>query len=332
MTGGRVHPFLRHPGLPHGDMVILGRPALARELIATTTVPSMSRRGVLLFAALGIIWGIPYLLIKVAVEWMDPAFVVFARVALGAAVLVPIVLARRQWVLLRGHWPWVIVFALVELTFTLLALSWAEERISSSLAALLIASVPIVGTILANRFGLDAHITPRRMLGLGVGFLGVALLVGLDISASTALAIAALAITVLGYALGPIVIEKRLSGVPTLPVVAAALGINTVIYLPFGILQWPTTPVPASAWLAVVVLGLVCTAAAFVLLFMLIGEVGAPRAQVITYINPAVAVVLGVVVLSEPVTIGIAIGFPLVLLGSWLGTRSGPALEAEPHP
>lgn len=332
MPGRHVNPLVRHLGLPHGDMVILGRPAPRRDRIGTTTVPSMSRRGVLLFVALGIIWGIPYLLIKVAVEWMDPAFVVFARVALGAAVLVPIVLVRRQWALLRGHWPWVIVFALVELTFTLLALSWAEQRISSSLAALLIASVPIVGTILANRFGLDAHITPRRMLGLGVGFLGVALLVGLDISASTALAIAALAITVLGYALGPIVIEKRLSGVPTLPVVAAALGINTVIYLPFGVVQWPTTPVPASAWLAVVVLGLVCTAAAFVLLFMLIGEVGAPRAQVITYINPAVAVVLGVVVLSEPVTIGIAIGFPLVLLGSWLGTRSGPALEAEPHP
>lgn len=292
----------------------------------------MSRRGVLLFLALGVIWGIPYLLIKVAVEWMDPAFVVFARVALGAVVLIPIVLVRRQLPLLRGHWPWVVVFALVELTFTLLALSWAEQRISSSLAALLIASVPIVGTILANRFGLDAHITPRRMLGLGIGFIGVALLVGLDISASTALAIAAVGITVLGYALGPIVIEKRLSDVPNLPVIAVALAINTVIYLPFGITQWPTETVPASAWLSVIVLGLLCTAVAFVLLFALISEVGAPRAQVITYINPAVAVVLGVLVLSEPVTLGIAIGFPLVLLGSWLGTRGGAAVEAEPHP
>ena len=292
----------------------------------------MSRRGLVLFIALGLIWGIPYLLIKVAVEYVDPAFVVFARVALGALILIPIVLARRQLHLLRGHWPWVIVFALVELTFTLLALSWAEERISSSLAALLIAAVPIVGTVLANRFGLDAHITPRRLVGLAIGFLGVAMLVGLDISGSTALAIAALAITVLGYALGPIVIEKKLNDVPHLPVIAAALAINTVIYLPFGILQWPTQPVPVSAWLSLVVLGVVCTALAFVMLFMLIAEIGASRAQVITYINPAVAVVLGVLVLSEPVTLGIAIGFPLVLIGSWLGTRSGPALEAEPHP
>jgi drug/metabolite transporter (DMT)-like permease len=292
----------------------------------------MSRRGLVLFIALGLIWGIPYLLIKVAVEYVDPAFVVFARVALGALLLIPIVLVRRQLHLLRGHWPWVIVFAVVELTFTLLALSWAEQRISSSLAALLIAAVPIVGTVLANRFGLDAHITPRRLVGLGIGFLGVALLVGLDISGSTALAIAALAITVLGYALGPIVIEKKLQDVPNLPVIAAALAINTVIYLPFGILQWPTQPVPASAWLSLVVLGVVCTALAFVMLFMLIAEIGASRAQVITYINPAVAVILGVLVLSEPVTLGIAIGFPLVLVGSWLGTRSGPAVEAEPHP
>jgi len=292
----------------------------------------MSRRGLVLFVALGLIWGIPYLLIKVAVEYVDPGFVVFARVALGAAVLVPIVLVRRQWRALRGHWRWVVVFALVELTFTLMALSWAEQSISSSLAALLIAAVPIVGTILANRFGLDAHITPRRMLGLGVGFLGVALLVGLDVSGSTALAVAALAITVLGYALGPIVIEKRLSEVPNLPVIAAALAINTVIYLPFGILGWPTTPVPATTWLSLAVLGLLCTAVAFVMLFALITEVGAPRAQVITYINPAVAVVLGVVVLKEPITLGIAIGFPLVLIGSWLGTRSGAVVEAEPHP
>jgi drug/metabolite transporter (DMT)-like permease len=170
------------------------------------------------------------------------------------------------------------------------------------------------------------------VLGLGIGFLGVALLVGLDVSGGTALAIAALAITVLGYALGPIVIEKRLHDVPNLPVIAAALAINTIIYLPFGIIGWPSGTVPASAWLSLIVLGLLCTAVAFVMLFALITEVGAPRAQVITYINPAVAVVLGVLILGEPITLGIAIGFPLVLLGSWLGTRSGAAIEAEPHP
>lgn len=300
--------------------------------VATHYIALMSRRAVALFAMLGVVWGMPYLLIKVAVESVEPTFVVFARVALGAAVLVPIVLARRQFRLLKGRWHWVAAFAVVEITFSFLALTWAEQRISSSLAALLIAAVPIVGAILAHQFGLDAHISRRRVTGLAIGFLGVGSLVGFDVTGGTALSIAAVGITVLGYSLGPIIVEKRLNGIPSLPVIAAALAINTVIYLPLGILTWPDHEVPMTAWSAIAVLGLVCTALAFVGLFLLIAEVGAPRAQVITYINPAVAVVLGVVVLSEPITLGIAIGFPLVLIGSWLGTRSGPPVEAEPHP
>ena len=287
----------------------------------------------MLFVALGLIWGLPYLLIKVAVESVDPAFVVFVRVVLGAAVLLPIVLARGQWRVLRGHWPWVVAFAVTEITFTFLALTWAEQRISSSLAALLIAAVPIVGAVLAWAFGLDTHWSARRGVGLAVGFLGVAALVGLDVEGSSWVAVAAVGITVLGYALGPIIVEKRLHDVPSLPVIAASLAVNSVIYAPFGWISRPTEPVPASAWWSMIVLGVLCTAIAFVLLFALIGEVGAPRAQVITYVNPAVAVVLGIVVLSEPMTLGIAVGFPLVLVGSWLATRGGRVdVEAEPHP
>ncbi len=292
----------------------------------------MTRRGVILFVSLGVIWGLPYLLIKVAVASVEPTFVVFVRVALGALILLPIVLARGQWRLLRGHWSWVVAFAIVEITFTFLALTWAEERISSSLAALLIATVPIVGAILAWRFGLDTHWSARRGIGLATGFLGVAALVGLDADGSSLLSIAAVGITVLGYSLGPIIIVKRLAGIPSLPVIAAALLVNTLIYAPIAWVARPTEPVPASAWASMIALGVLCTALAFVLLFALISEVGAPRAQVITYVNPAVAVVLGVVVLNEPVTLGIAVGFPLVLLGSWLATRGGNPIEAEPHP
>jgi drug/metabolite transporter (DMT)-like permease len=225
-----------------------------------------------------------------------------------------------------------VAFALVEITFTFLALTWAEQRISSSLAALLIASVPTVGAILAWRFGLDTHWSARRGVGLATGFLGVVVLVGLDAAGSSLLSVAAIGITVLGYSLGPIIIEKRLKDVPALPVIAAALAINSVIYAPIAWMTRPTEAVPANAWASMVVLGVLCTALAFVFLFALIGEVGAPRAQVITYVNPAVAVVLGVIVLGEPITLGIAIGFPLVLVGSWLATRGGPSLEAEPHP
>jgi drug/metabolite transporter (DMT)-like permease len=293
----------------------------------------VSRRGLLLFLALGLIWGLPYLLIKVAVEYVEPSFVVFIRVVLGTAVLLPIVFAKGQWGLLRGHWRWVVAFALTEITFTFLALTWAEQRISSSLAALLIAAVPIVGAVLAWAFGLDTHWSTRRGVGLAVGFLGVGALVGLDVEGSSWVAVAAVGVTVLGYALGPIIVEKRLHDVPSLPVIAASLAVNSVIYAPFGWISRPTGPVPASAWWSMAVLGVLCTAVAFVLLFALIGEVGAPRAQVITYVNPAVAVVLGIVVLAEPMTLGIAIGFPLVLVGSWLATRGGRVeIEAEPHP
>ena len=148
---------------------------------------------------------------------VEPAFIVFVRVALGAAVLVPIVFWRRQWGLLRGHWRWVGTFAIVEITFTFLALTWAEERISSSLAALLIAAVPIVGAILAWAFGLDTHWSARRGVGLALGFLGVGALVGLDVSGSSWLSVAAVGITVLGYSLGPIIVEKRLHEIPASP-------------------------------------------------------------------------------------------------------------------
>lgn len=281
---------------------------------------------------MGLIWGLPYLLIKVGVESMSPFVVIFVRVGLAAAVLLPIALLRGQITKLAGHWRWVIAFALVEMTFTFLALTWAEERISSSLAGLLIAAVPLVAAVMAWRLGMDDQLRGMRLIGLGVGILGVGALVGLDVTGGTWLSIAAVGITVVGYALGPIIVARHLSTVPSLGVIAMALVINTAIYAPFAALTWPSQPVPAMAWWAVIALGLVCTALAFILFFALIAEVGPARTTVITYINPAVAVVLGVVVLSEPITWGIALGFPLVLLGSWLATRRGPVVEQEPHP
>jgi drug/metabolite transporter (DMT)-like permease len=291
----------------------------------------VTRRGWALFVSLGIIWGLPYLLIKVAVEHVDPGFIVFVRVLLGALVLLPIVLARRQLGTLRGHLRWVAVFAVVEITFSFWALNWAEQRIASSLAAILIATVPTVGALLAWWAGLSSSLSAKRVAGLAVGFVGVGALVGLDINGSSWLAVAAVGITVLGYALGPVVIARWLSDLPSLPVIAAALALNAVIFAPVAWIVRPRDPVPPSTWAALAVLGLVCTALAFVLFFSLIREVGAPRAQVITYVNPAVAVLLGVVVLGEPITAGMIVGFPLVLLGSYLATRGGTTV-VEPEP
>lgn len=296
----------------------------------------MSRRGWILFVSLGVIWGLPYLLIKVGIESLSTPMVVFGRLAIGALVLLPVAIATRQISQLRGHWRWVFTFAVVEMTFTWWALTWAEERIASSLAGLFIATVPLTTALIARRFGLDDRLTGTRLIGLGVGFVGVGALVGLDVSGGDLLAIAALVVTVVGYSFGPIIIDKKLQGVPSLAVIAVSLSLNAVIYAPFAWVTRPTAPVPASAWLAVIALGIVCTAAAFIIFFALIGEVGPSRTTLITYVNPAVAVVLGIVVLGEPITLGIVIGFPLVLLGSYFATRRAPAsalaMESEPHP
>jgi len=297
---------------------------------------AVSRRGLFLFIALGIIWGLPYLLIKIAVEDLSVPMVVFGRLFLAAIVLMPIVIARRQLSTLRGHMRWVLAFAFVEMTITWWCLTFAETRLTSSLTGLLIATVPLVAAIMAKLAGLDDRLTGRRLLGLGIGFAGVVAIVGLDVSGAQWLAVLALAITAFGYALGPIIVDLRLANVPSLPVIAVAITANAIVYAPFAWLQRPTASVPASTWLSIAILGLVCTALAFVLFFALIAEVGPARTTVITYINPAVAVVLGTVVLAEPVTWGLVIGFPLVLIGSWLATRRAPAralaVESEPHP
>ena len=281
--------------------------------------------------SLGIIWGLPYLLIKVGVTYLSTPMVVFSRLALAAVILLPIALATGQMRQLRGHWRWVIAFAFVEMTLTWWALTWAEEHISSSMAGLFIATVPLVTALLARRLGLDDRLTGTRLIGLAIGFIGVGALVGLDVSGSDLLAIAALIVTVVGYSVGPIIVDRRLQGVPSLAVIAASLTLNALVYAPFAWVTRPTEPVPANAWLAVALLGVLCTALAFIIFFALIAEVGPSRTTLITYVNPAVAVVLGIVVLSEPVTLGLVIGFPLVLLGSWLATRRAPALESEPH-
>ncbi len=290
----------------------------------------MSRRGVILFLSLGLIWGLPYLLIKVSVEYLSPEVIIFLRVFLAAIIMMPVVIKRGYLRQLKGYWKWVFVFAIVEIAFPFGALTFAEIKLSSSMTGLLIAAVPIVSAVFAWRLGIDDRITGNRVLGLAIGVLGVGALVGFDVSGSELFSAALLIITVIGYALGPIIVSQKLSAAPALAAIAMAMVINSVIYAPLAFISRPTESVPANVWLSVAVLGAVCTALAFILFFSLVAEVGPARTTVITYINPAVAVVLGVLVLSEPITLGLVIGFPLILIGSFLATRKGPAFESEP--
>lgn len=296
----------------------------------------MTRRGWTLFLSLAIIWGTPYLFIRVAVEYVEPSVMVFLRVGLAALLLLPVAFARGQFRGIRPYLPWIALFGFVEITGPFLMLGYAETQLTSSTTALLIAAVPIVAAVFARALGLDRRLGGVRVLGLAVGISGVAVLVGLDIPGDQWWAVAAAAVTVVGYALGPIVISTRLSGAPPLAVIALALGANAVIYAPLAWIQRPTAPVPSTAWWSIAILGVLCTAIAFLIFFALVAEVGPSRMTVITFLNPAVAVLLGVIVLSEPITWGLVLGFPLVLVGSYLATRpernAVASVEDAPHP
>jgi len=278
----------------------------------------MSRRGWLLFSAMSVIWGIPYLLIKIAVAELTPATLVLARVGIAAVVLLPITVRRRELAPVLRRWRPLLAYTAVELCIPWYFLAFAEQTLSSSLTGLLLATVPLVSAILVVSTGQE-RLGIRRIAGLVLGFAGVVALVGLDIHGSL-LAVGAVGVVAVGYALGPFILVRHLSDLPQLGVVAASLLVSAVVYLPFGIAQappgLPSTPVVA----AVITLGVICTALAFVLFFRLIAEVGPARATVITYVNPAVALVLGVAVLGESFTVITAIGFALILAGSVLGT------------
>ena len=298
----------------------------------TRTAPAVSRRGWLLFAAMAVIWGLPYMLIKVAVDEIAPATLVLARTVIATALLLPVALARGQIRPLLPRWWPLVLYTVVEICGPWLLLAYAEQRLSSSLTGLLVAGVPLVGALLA-RWGVDRErLGARRLVGLLVGLAGVAALVGFEVGAGDARAVGAVALVVIGYAAGPVILSRSLADLPALGVVAASLALAAVSYLPAGIAQapahWPSTEVV----LAVLVLAVVCTAVAFLVFFELIAEVGAARSTVITYFNPAVAVLLGVLVLGEAFTLATAVGFALILVGSVLATSRRPAVPAEPAP
>jgi drug/metabolite transporter (DMT)-like permease len=286
----------------------------------------VTRRGWLLFVALGVVWGIPYLLIKVAVRDLTPASVVFLRTAIGAALLLPIVVARSNLRLLLPRWRPIVAFTVIEMAIPWLLLTDAERRVTSSLAGLFMASVPLVGAVLSRASGAHEPLGTRRVAGLGVGLAGVVALLGLDVGGGDAWSVAELAVVVVGYAYAPRIVARSLSDLPTLDVVAVSLALCAVGYAPFAWAQLPASLPGLDVIASVVVLGVVCTATAFLLFFRLIAEIGPVRATVITYVNPAVAVVAGVLVLGEPFTAGTAAGFGLILAGSWLATQAAPAL------
>jgi drug/metabolite transporter (DMT)-like permease len=277
----------------------------------------------MLFTAMSLIWGVPYLLIKVADGGVSVPVLVFARVAGGAAILLPLALRRHQLGMLRTHWRWVAVFACVEIILPWFFLSAAERRLSSSMSGLLIASVPIIGVALARLTGGTERLTPLRWAGLLAGLAGVALLAGPGAVRGDAWSVTEVLLTAVGYATGPLIASRKLADLPGLGVTAACLAFATVVYAPAAALSWPARVPSARVLASLAALAVVCTAVGFVLFFRLIAEAGPARATVITYVNPAVAVALGVSILGEPLTSEVIAAFGLILAGSVLATQAG---------
>jgi drug/metabolite transporter (DMT)-like permease len=290
----------------------------------------VSARGWALFACVSVIWGVPYLFIKIAVEELSAGFVAWSRVAMAALILIPLAYRRGAF---RGlDVRWLAAFAFVEITIPFPMIAFGEEHLSSSLTAILIAAVPLFVAALAIRFDHSERPTATRLVGMLIGIAGVAALVGIDVSGDSAELVGALAILLaaFGYACGAMTVKRQFADVDPIGPIAGALGIASLLLLPAALAGLPTEMPSGDATASIVVLGFVCTAIAFLFFFRLITEVGPGRATVITYINPVVALALGVAILDESVTTGTVVGLLLILAGSWLSTdgRLPPGLAA----
>jgi drug/metabolite transporter (DMT)-like permease len=286
----------------------------------------MTRKSTLIFALVGLLWGIPYLFIKVAVDeetGYSPAIVVFGRVIIGAAILIPLALKDRSiFAALRGI-KYVAFYALLEMVIPWILIGTAEQKISSGLAGLLIASVPIWSNLITYFQGDKEALEANRIIGIGIGFVGVILIVGIETftGSSDPLSIVMVIIAAIAYAYAIIMIRQKLPDVSGIAINAVAMALTAIFYLPFTIELWPDHSVSREATYSVIALGIFSTGIAFAFFFALIADIGPTRASMVTYWNTAIAVVLGVMFLNEDLTAGIKIGLPLVMLGSWLVNR-----------
>ncbi len=292
----------------------------------------MTRRAWGAFAVASVIWGVPYLFIEIAVRHgVTPPALAWGRVTLGAIVLLALAWRAGTLPSLHGRWRWLLAYAVAEICIPFPMLAFGESRVPSSLAAIMVATVPLIGALLAMRFDHSERPTPVRAVGLLIGFCGVIALVGLDVAGHRGelLGIGAIMLTATGYAIGPMLVKHRMAGLDPRASQGASLGIAAVLLLPVALLDPPHHVPTAGAIWSVIALGLLCTAGGFVVYAILIGEAGSSRATVITYVNPVVAVTLGVLLLGEQPGAGAIAGLLLILAGGWLATdgRLPPGLS-----
>jgi len=286
----------------------------------------VTRRAWVLFALSSVIWGIPYLFIKIAVDGgVPPAFVAWARVALGALLLTPIALRRGAFRGLGAHKAAILAYSATEIAVPFVLISAGEQHVSSSLAAILVSTMPLMLALLSVWLHPEHRPTGWRLVGLVVGLAGVVAMLGIDVGGRPGELWGAglILLATVGYAAAPLIISRHLSALDPLGPVAASLIVSSLALLPAA-LAWPPRGWPvASAVVAIAVLGVVCTVAGLIVFFQLIAAAGPSRASLITYVNPVVAVIVGVITLHEHVGVMSLVGLALILGGSWLAARQG---------
>ncbi len=286
----------------------------------------MSRRNLILFLLSGFLWGIPYLFIRVAVDPQDgfhPAIVVLGRVVIGALILIPIAIYDKTFFTALKNWRYIAVYALFEMVGPWILIGTAEQKISSGLAGLLVSSVPIFSTLIASRYGDKSVWQLKRLFGIAIGFLGVFLLVGIEslTGSSDPLSILMVIAASIGYAFAVIYITRKMPEGSGVAINGIAMAMTAVFYSPALFIFWPDRTVSHEAIYSLIALGVFSTGIAFAIFFAVMAEIGPTRASLVTYMNTAFAVVLGVIILNEPLTLGIIVGLPLVLIGSYLASR-----------
>ncbi len=285
----------------------------------------MSSKGLILFLLAGVIWGIPYFFTELALDSFTTPSIIWLRVTIGALVLIPLAMRSGHLRKALKYWPWVFAFAAIEMIGPWFLIPEAQRSVSSGLASLIITTVPFFGILIVGLRGDKTVWHPKTIIGLMLGGIGVIGLIGIDVLRDNLelVPIGMLLLAALGYAIAPIIVSDKLKDVPMFAVIALSLAMVSVVY---AIPAWSTLPteIPqadAQAWVGVLGLGVVTTAVAFVVFFSLVREIGPARAELIVFANVAVAVLLGVLILQEPFTIGMMFGFPLIIFGSYLAIK-----------
>jgi drug/metabolite transporter (DMT)-like permease len=303
----------------------------------------MTRRVWLLITATAAVWGASYMFIKVALDDLSEGAIVCLRTAIGAALLVALAQHTGQLAPARSRLKWVTVITVIQVVAPFLLITYGENHVSSSLAAILVAGVPIFTALLALRFDQAERSRGWALVGIGIGICGVALLFGVDLSGSAdeLLGGGMILLAALSYAAAWMLAKHKLAGAPVIGVTAMTMIVATLMTLPLMVAQPPTASPGLDTVAAMLALGAGGTGLAFVLYNTVIAEVGPARGSVVAYLAPAFSVVYGVSVLGETVTIGSLGGLALILAGSWLAaqgrlpgwlSRNEPSRSSEPAP